>query len=783
LNKFRFISSESTIEITAIETPTIENLAADNLSTESSATESHTIESPTIESHTIESPTTESPTIESPTIDDGGLALLPLYPPSISNELPPLEEFHADSSISHYDPTIFNIIYEPPVQLIEREDINVDAENNGVHFHSLAEPLIVPNRKLTPLYLREDTFLFPEVSLIKETTPIKEATPIKETILIREETPGLEADRDPMIPDPTSILLYKNSSVSFDKSLSTQSQCSPDVLLEPVIEDERRINVDKITIEREQQALRQKKELNDLLTRKSRISTTVAANIATTTDWKNCHWKIQHLSSGEHTLACLSVQQDVTSHHSLNEKKHFLIRTDDFFCSFKIPGAKLDSIQLISNFKSSAIFDLKQLIMDNSFHWQQFHFNIFSSQKSNPSFTPTLPRLVRLFHKSDCPTMYQAYPNKLSYDSECEDEFPAIKQLRQDIGKLLNYEFNMTCITNYPNYITGIGLHSDEHHVYGLSNQMGQEGEEIIASFSLLGNKITVIEVRDKMNPDTVYLMHKENSIYVMTGIQKMTRHSKLGIKMSTSYFQQFWPNDVQSSATHISIVFRRLIYSDLTEANVTFFSKIQVEWNRFKTVCTIQNNATKASEYKGLKEAEPIGFIWPDINIMVHFGAHPIVGAGIHFKNKLVYSVLDNSKDNLHLSNGEVHYFGHGVKRSEEIDQEFKIERANAALISTAKQGVGFRYYIGPNSSHVQKPNKGYLFYALMYVHAFWIESSKGLKRKRTQEKKRKKGQNYAYILKVLLKQEPPTLTQLQQLNDQETVSLVNNDSVSVIR
>jgi len=252
-------------------------------------------------------------------------------------------------------------------------------------------------------------------------------------------------------------------------------------------------------------------------------------------------------------------------------------------------------------------------------------------------------------------------------------------------------------------------------------------------------------------------MMHKEGSFYVMNGIQRMTMHEKLGIKMSQSKYKEFWPYQC-TGGSHISVVFRRLYLSRAKVSLLCFSSILKVSWNQFKTKCFIEEEP-KVVAYQGLKDAEPIGYQWPDIYAMNFFGAHLLLGAGIHFKHKIVFSVLDNGNSNQYISSNII-YCGNGINNN-------VIERANAALIFTAQQGISFRYYIGSKSSHSDKPSNGYKLLGLMYIHNFWIEPNIA------KQKRHKNTPPYTHILKVLLKSNQPDAFILKKLENHELMNI----------
>jgi len=85
-----------------------------------------------------------------------------------------------------------------------------------------------------------------------------------------------------------------------------------------------------------------------------------------------------------------------------------------------------------------------------------------------------------------------------------------------------------------------------------------EEGSEFIASWSLLNQKVTLI--KDLATQELIYLLHSENSIYIMDGCQRMSTHQKLAGKLNNDKFHKVWPHlRGQTNGTHIAILFRKL--------------------------------------------------------------------------------------------------------------------------------------------------------------------------------------------------------------------------------
>jgi hypothetical protein len=431
----------------------------------------------------------------------------------------------------------------------------------------------------------------------------------------------------------------------------------------------------------------------------------------------------------------------------------FSSKTDSSHAVIQIPHAVHNSIEVVLKWESSILEQVIKLVTCESFHWFVHFFPIFKTKVTQDDHLSKLPKLVRFFHQSGQSIFYEPHRQKLVYQSEPEDVFPVLKSLREAMCELFDYQFNFTGIINYPSHEAHINRHNDGSQIFGTSNTKGLKGQEFIISLALLGNKITSIHLND--SNDTIYIMHKRGSIYCMDGIQRMTTHAKLGIKLSHSRFSKYWPKQCALDGSHIVVVFRRLKPSNHNIDAACIRSKVNVTWNNKKTICFFKQEP-KAESYQGIREYEPIGYHWTDINAMRHFGAHPVT-SGIHSNNGIVYSVIDNSSTNTYLTSNAIIYSGHGMNNN-------IIERSNNSLFLTSKEGIGFRYYIGSKSLHSQAPQSGYVFLSLMFILRCWIEIN-------TRKRKRQEDRQCDQIFKVLLKPTKPSDTVLKTLQDVPTL------------
>lgn len=126
--------------------------------------------------------------------------------------------------------------------------------------------------------------------------------------------------------------------------------------------------------------------------------------------------------------------------------------------------------------------------------------------------------------------------------------------------------------------------------MFGLRNK-NEEGNEVIATLSILGNKVA----RIKHNVTSYYLdfNHQEATIYVMCGIQRLTKHQKIKGFSTRGPLSKFSKMSTKFPC-HISIVFRNLKLS--VSHKLTPTQTIAVSWTKCRTMCIISNNIKSLS-------------------------------------------------------------------------------------------------------------------------------------------------------------------------------------------
>lgn len=119
---------------------------------------------------------------------------------------------------------------------------------------------------------------------------------------------------------------------------------------------------------------------------------------------------------------------------------------------------------------------------------------------------------------------------------------------------------------------------------------------------------------------------------------------------------------------------------------------------------------------YKGLKTDEPVGFVWRSRAQMYFWGAHAVLVSAIHSQNLEVFSIIENGDSCNKYIDGLLHYVGHGSEKR-------TLCKFNLAMATTAISGTGFRFYIGPDSTHPHKEPDCYKLLGIVFIHDMYCE------------------------------------------------------------
>ena len=141
-----------------------------------------------------------------------------------------------------------------------------------------------------------------------------------------------------------------------------------------------------------------------------------------------------------------------------------------------------------------------------------------------------------------------------------------------------------------------------------------------------------------------------------MFGCQRYTQHFK-----PTGYKSECSLLGMECSNIHISAIFRKIVPKKCNTHPIE--TTVPIQWKLIpKVELVILNKGLKGSPpYQGLIDNEPIRTVWSSRQEMQWVGAHGQAVKGVHSRDKIIYSVIDNGEEaNKINEKGEFEYFGY---------------------------------------------------------------------------------------------------------------------------
>jgi hypothetical protein len=309
-----------------------------------------------------------------------------------------------------------------------------------------------------------------------------------------------------------------------------------------------------------------------------------------------------------------------------------------------------------------------------------------------------LPNLRVHFYQKGTKSVYSAHPHKLTFAAICEDDFPEIQELRKAVCKHLGRSFGYCTVIMYSRDSDGMGYHNDTSQNTGATLDPDSEGEECIATLSLLGNRW--FKVWDTRTQEIVTIDHSEHTLYVMNGIQAFSRHQKMKNLHG------------DKDQCQITIVFRQLNLHPPVTTPIRHRT-VPVVWDK-RTPVPDFSQVSPLPPFQGMDENEPSGKIWNSKAQMFNYGVHGSMYAGVHSVKNIIYSIICNDHPYNKISDsGNLIYAG-----SESNSHQFC--KYNKRFAITGVYGIRFRLYNGPNSIF-HPPKQGYQFYNLVFIVKFY--------------------------------------------------------------
>jgi hypothetical protein len=133
----------------------------------------------------------------------------------------------------------------------------------------------------------------------------------------------------------------------------------------------------------------------------------------------------------------------------------------------------------------------------------------------------------------------------------------------------------------------------------------------------------------------------------------------------------------------------------------------------------------------------------------MVFLDAHEVSVNGIYSKDLIVFNIIDNRDSSNRIVENGVIYGGHGSK-------SLCLKSFNYLLTHTGALMIPFQFYVGPQSSHPSKNEKGYNLLGLFYVQEFHIKEYNRSKERATgfelvsQRKGKKTNAPYQWVFHI---------------------------------
>jgi hypothetical protein len=151
------------------------------------------------------------------------------------------------------------------------------------------------------------------------------------------------------------------------------------------------------------------------------------------------------------------------------------------------------------------------------------------------------------------------------------------------------------------------------------------------------------------------FLPYSEQSLYVMHGLQKYTKHAKLRSSSRRFLYSHFEYNNNEMKNTHISLIFRNLDpEQNSSSVKEVHYSKINIMWNSDKTICC--QGTFKPKMYSLLSFNELEDFISPSFCYLVHYGKYSEM-KDINSQNRMVLDIFDNGREENFYSRGHFFY------------------------------------------------------------------------------------------------------------------------------
>lgn len=366
-------------------------------------------------------------------------------------------------------------------------------------------------------------------------------------------------------------------------------------------------------------------------------------------------------------------------------------------------------LQIVDDWRPEIVSLICNGLKNFSGYWKVAYFDLFAPKTDgyveHPYILPKPHKVTLYFRKSGSPLRYFSHSGMYYYEALDESCLSIIKHTRELLQMDFNCELNWINVNFYFDEKSQILLHADHQCNSGWENQ-----EEIIITLCVMGKKMMLF--KRNSTDETVHVLHSENQLYIMKGIQKTFKHAKMKGSLKSRKLRGLFP-ELQhlTDFSHISVVFRNLKDWDHKESIRELSTHVKFSWSNLNE---LQMHWMTAPTYIGLHLDEPVGYCWPSRYHMWRFGAfRSLIGGFCNLNGKIV-AVIDNVYGNT-FGEKVCEYLGHASSTS-------KLSAYNRQMVITAQSLQPIRYYLGHKSSNCDAPSKGYKLMGLYYVLNFVV-------------------------------------------------------------
>jgi hypothetical protein len=214
-------------------------------------------------------------------------------------------------------------------------------------------------------------------------------------------------------------------------------------------------------------------------------------------------------------------------------------------------------VLLIDSLPSYIATTFFSTIVDNQIKWNQsyndFHGGGFAQPKLYAAFSKDLTTLPHYIpHSKDGKPL-------LVYEAQPYHSFPSLMVFERILSTMGYTNFNFVTVLMYAGEGSHISAHRDREQIYGYTT-----AQDVIATFVFGASRSLKIIHDAGSYKKSVLLPNTSNSLYIMQGIQRFTKHEKCA-----------------GDGLSYSVIFRQLVpYTGHSPSNVLFNEEVKIDWS-----------------------------------------------------------------------------------------------------------------------------------------------------------------------------------------------------------